>query len=294
MLKKVLILGVTGTLGHKIAQELAKDKRLLVFGTFNQIKKYNRLKPFLSLKKFYKASNIKSIILLIKNIKFDYIINCIGQIKQKKSSKKSYYDLNKNLPLAISELSSKSKFKFIHFSTDCVFKGIKGNYKETDIKDAYDLYGVTKSEGEPSQNNKNCMTLRTSFVGHEVFGNYSLLDWLLTSNKKINGFRECYYNGLTNYEISKIIHKILFKRNFIHGLFHLSGQKINKFSLLKLISKTYSLNKSIKKKNFPKINRTLNNYKFKKIFLYKPKKWSILIKELYKDYILNKKLYINL
>ena len=248
MLKKVLILGVTGTLGHKIAQELVKDKRLLVYGTFNQIEKYKRLKPFLTLKKFYKANNINSIILLAKKKKFDYIINCIGQIKQKKSSEKKYFDLNRSLPLVISELSLKNKFKFIHFSTDCVFKGTKGNYKETDFKDADDLYGITKSEGEPSQNNKNCMTLRTSFIGHEVFGNYSLLDWLLNSKKKINGFRECYYNGLTSYEISKIIHKILLKKNFIHGLFHLSGQKINKFSLLKLISKIYSLSKSIKKK----------------------------------------------
>ena len=41
MVKKVLILGVTGTLGHKIAQELIKDKRLIVYGTYNQRKKYN-------------------------------------------------------------------------------------------------------------------------------------------------------------------------------------------------------------------------------------------------------------
>ena len=86
MLKKVLILGVTGTLGHKIAR-ISKRQRLLVYGTFNQIEKYKRLKPFLTLKKFYKANNIKSIILLAK--KFDYIINCIGQIKQKKTQKKS-------------------------------------------------------------------------------------------------------------------------------------------------------------------------------------------------------------
>lgn len=294
MVKKVLILGVTGTLGHKIAQELIKDKRLIVYGTYNQRKKYNLLKSYLSLKKFYNVDTLKSIVLLIKSKKFDFVINCIGLIKQKKFSKKKYFDINKKLPLEISKLSLKYNFKMIHFSTDCVFNGKKGNYKEDDYKNAVDFYGISKSEGEPTKEYTNSLTLRTSFIGHEIFGNYSLLDWLLTSKKKINGFRECYFNGLTSFEISKIIYKIILKKYFINGLFHLSGKKINKFSLLKLINKVYSLKKDIKKVSKPKINRTLNNNKFKKYFSYKEKNWNILIKELYQDYIENKNLYKNL
>lgn len=185
MAKKILILGVTGTLGHKIAQELIKDKRLIVHGTYNQKKKYNLIKSLLSLKEFYNVNNLKSIILLIKRKKFDFVINCIGLIKQKKFTKKKYLEINKKLPLEISKLSSKHNFKMIHFSTDCVFNGKKGNYKENDFKDAIDIYGISKSQGEPFKENKNCLTLRTSFIGHEIFGNYSLLNWLLTSKKKL-------------------------------------------------------------------------------------------------------------
>ncbi len=291
MTKKILILGVTGTLGHKIAQELIKDKRLIVFGTYNQKKNYSRIKAHVNIEKFYKASNIENILSLIKSKKFDYVINCVGQIKQKKENKSKYFELNKELPVAIAKLSISLNFKMIHFSTDCVFDGKNGNYKEDDFKNAKDHYGVSKSEGEPPQNNKNCLTLRTSFVGHEIFGNYSLLNWLLNSEKKIYGFNKCLYNGLTNVEIAKIICKIVRNNNFTNGLFHLSGKKIDKYSLLETINNIYSLNKKIVKKENPKINRTLNNSKFKKKFLYKPKKWETLIKNLFIDYLLNKNLY---
>ena len=180
----------------------------------------------------------------------------------------------------------------IHFSTDCVFDGKKGNYKEDDFKNAKDYYGISKGEGEPLQkNNKNCLVLRTSFIGHEIFGSYSLLNWLLNSEIKIYGFNKCLYNGLTNVEVAKIIHKIIINKHFINGLFNLSGRKISKYSLLKIISKVYSLNKKIEKKEIPEINRTLNNSKFKKFFLYRPKKWNDLIRNLYTDYLLNKSLY---
>jgi dTDP-4-dehydrorhamnose reductase len=292
MIKKILILGITGTLGHKIAQELIKNKRLIIYGTYNQKKKYLRIKTHINIAKFYRTPDIKSILSLIKSNKFDYVVNCIGQIKQKKNIKSKYFELNKKLPLAIAKLSILQNFKMIHFSTDCVFDGKKGNYKEDDFKNAKDYYGISKGEGEPLQkNNKNCLVLRTSFIGHEIFGSYSLLNWLLNSEIKIYGFNKCLYNGLTNVEVAKIIHKIIINKHFINGLFNLSGRKISKYSLLKIISKVYSLNKKIEKKEIPEINRTLNNSKFKKFFLYRPKKWNDLIRNLYTDYLLNKSLY---
>ena len=52
------------------------------------------------------------------------------------------------------------------FSTDCVFSGKEGNYKETSIPDADDIYGLSKRLGEIED--KNALTLRTSIIGHEL------------------------------------------------------------------------------------------------------------------------------
>ena len=71
------------------------------------------------------------------------------------------------------------------------------------------MYGVSKAEGEPSILNKHTITFRTSFIGHEINGNYSLLDCFLNTKEEINGYSKCYYNGLTTLEIAKFIVKIL-------------------------------------------------------------------------------------
>lgn len=288
---KILIIGITGTLGHKIAQELSANKRLIIHGIFTNKSKLMRIKKFIKLENCHKLKKIGEIIKLIKNKKFDYVINCAGLIKQKQAKKKIIYLLNKTYPLEISNLAEILKFRFIHFSTDCVFDGKKGDYLETQFPNAKDIYGISKAKGEPSIKNKQTLVLRTSFIGHEVIGKYSLLDWFINCNSKIYGFSKCYFNGLTNLEISKFLNKIIEKNLFFSGLFHLSGKKINKYQLLKKINLVYKLKKKISPTSQPKINRTLNNSKIKKKYKYKPKTWNKLLKDLFLDYKNNIKIY---
>ncbi len=290
---KILIIGITGTLGHKVAQELSSNKRLIIHGIFTNKSKLKRIKKFIKIKKCHKKKKIGEIIRLIKNKKFNYVINCAGLIKQKKADIKNIYLLNKTFPIEISNLAEILKFRFIHFSTDCVFDGKKGNYLESQFPNAKDIYGISKAKGEPSVKNKQTLILRTSFIGHEIIGKYSLLDWFINSNKNIYGFSKCYFNGLTNLEISKFIKKIIEKNLFFSGLFHLSGKKINKYQLLKKINLVYNLKKKISPTPRPKINRTLNNSKIKKKYKYKPKTWDKLLKDLLLDYRDSIKIYKN-
>ena len=72
---KILIIGITGTLGHKIAQELSANKRLIIHGIFTNKSKLMRIKKFIKLENCHKLKKIGEIIKLIKNKKFDYVIN---------------------------------------------------------------------------------------------------------------------------------------------------------------------------------------------------------------------------
>ena len=112
---KILIIGITGTLGHKIAQELSGSKRLIIHGIFTNKSKLMRIKKFIKLKNCHKTKKIGEIIRIIKNKKFHYVINCAGLIKQKKADIKNIYSLNKILPIKISDLAETLKFRFIHF-----------------------------------------------------------------------------------------------------------------------------------------------------------------------------------
>ena len=289
---RILIFGCSGMLGHKILQKLCENKYFFITCVYRNKKKINFLrKKNIKFKKINKSLNFKFLKNLFNKNKFDYVINCIGVIKQKKNvNKKKLFFLNSEFPKKIAEFSNKYDFKFIHFSTDCVFSGKKGSYKETDKKDAKDLYGISKIKGEPKKNNKRVLTLRTSFIGHEINSKDSLLDWFVyNKNEIVNGYNKAYFSGLTNLEISKIVNKIISKNNFKSGLFHLAGNRIDKFRLLKIINKIYKLKKIIKKDSSIKIDRSLQNYKFCKNFKFKTKKWNKLIKELNNDYLINKK-----
>ena len=79
-----------------------------------------------------------------------------------------------------------SDFKSIHFSTDSVFNGIKGNYTEKDKPNAKDKYGKSKFKGEI--NNSNCINIRTSMIGHSVEKENGLLEWFLNQNTEIQGY----------------------------------------------------------------------------------------------------------
>ena len=158
---KILIIGITGTLGHKIAQNSLKKKIFIIHGTFTSKSKLNRIKKNFRKIKFHKIEKNIDIIRLLSFKKFDYVINCAGIIKQKKQINRKIYSVNKILPLKLSRLAVRNSLNLYIFSTDCVFNGKDGNYLETQKPNAKDLYGVSKAEGEPSILNKHTITFRT-------------------------------------------------------------------------------------------------------------------------------------
>ena len=103
-------------------------------------------------------------------------------------------ETNALLPHRLADLSNRFGARLIHISTDCVFSGAKGMYKESDVPDAADPYGRTKQLGETFA--ANAVTLRTSIIGHEVKRAVSLVDWFLSQQGTVKGYRRAIFSGL--------------------------------------------------------------------------------------------------
>lgn len=227
------------------------------------------------------AKNIKKISSILKSFKPDYVINCIGYIKQKISTNTEYQDIffvNSIFPHEIYKITKLIKSRFIHFSTDCVFDGKKGNYKETDNSNAKDIYGISKFLGEVKY--QGSLTIRTSIIGHELYSKNGLLEWFLNQNKLCHGYSRSLFSGLTTLEIFNFIYFCIKKKLKINGLIHLSSKKISKFNLLKKISKIYNKKIIIKKDSFQKIDRSLNSSFIQKRISYKVPNWDEMIREM--------------
>ncbi len=292
--QKVLVLGVTGMLGHTLFHQFAHDDNFDVFGTVRV--------PLEELREFFPAEycskivtpvcgeDLESLIICLAKIKPHIVMNCIGMIKQLPSAGDVVKTITMNalLPHQLATICRAMGAKLIHISTDCVFSGNTGNYLESDIPDPNDLYGRTKLLGEV--NNENCLTLRTSIIGHELKSSYGLLEWFLSQKNKIKGFTRAIYSGLPTIELARVIREFVFPgfvsdNPILHGLYQVSGEPISKYDLLRKIAEIYQKSIEVEPDDTIHINRSLNSSRFQKITGYTPSPWQELIEKMHQDFI---------
>lgn len=156
------------------------------------------------------------------------VINCIGLIKPYCDDVEAAIRVNALFPHTLPEGT-------IQIATDCVYSGRKGHYVETDLHDATDVYGKTKSLGEAPQ----VHNLRCSIVGPELKNHTSLLDWFL-QQEKANGFTNHYWNGITTLAFSKICQGIIKEGIELPHIQHIvPADAVTKAALLRIIARAY-------------------------------------------------------
>jgi dTDP-4-dehydrorhamnose reductase len=278
--KKILILGTNGLLGSNIYNFL-KNKKLSLY-TCTRKSNNNFINNF-EYGDLSKKNSEKKIEKIIKKLNPNYVINCIGITKHKKSNFVEMKKINYELIYKILSFLKKYKFKYIHLSTDCVFSGKEGNYKETSIQNATDDYGITKSMAEKlCLKEKNVLILRCSTIGHENFSKNGLLEWFL-SKSKVFGFKKAYFSGPTSLELAKIIFKFILNKNVLKkGIYNIACKKISKFNLLKIVNKIYKKKILIMSNSNFFIDRSLNSNKFVNKTKYLIPSWRVQIKNMYK------------
>ena len=283
---KILILGVSGMLGHTLFTFFSEKKDFIVFGTVRSISKVGRLLSTELQERILNgvdAMNVDSIINAIRIAKPDVVINCIGIIKQLDISNNPLIaiPINSLFPHRLANICAASNSRLIHISTDCVFNGTKGDYSEADPSDADDLYGKTKYLGEIHYD--HCITIRTSIIGHELNAKLGLVEWFLSQKSKVKGYNKAFFTGFPTIEIANIIHKFVIPNQEMQGLYNVSSDKISKYELLKLIADRYSKKIEIEKDDSMIIDRSLDSSRFRKLTGYIPPLWNDLVNMMYID-----------
>lgn len=284
---KVLVIGATGMLGYSIFENLHEYSNLEVYGTVRSIKgKENFFKKSQgSLIQGIDVTNISDVEGVISEVKPDTVINCIGLIKQHSISKQHVdaVAINSLLPHQLAQVCSENDSKLIHFSTDCVFDGKEGNYSEGDLPTARDLYGKSKCLGEVEY--APHLTLRTSIIGHELASNVSLVDWFLSQEGKVKGFSKAIFSGLPTCVIAKLLAEKILPNTQLSGLYQLSVDPVDKYTLLKLVSDVYGKKIDIEESKELMIDRTLDSTKLRAEINFKAPTWPELINHMHSDYV---------
>ena len=175
----------------------------------------------------------------------DVVINCVGVIKPRvdELGVLNAININSVLPHILEDILIEMGVNLIHPTTDCVFDGLKGQYDEDHPHNVTDIYGRTKSLGEPEKST----VIRTSIIGDEVNQGRSLVEWIKSNKgKTVNGFTNHQWNGVTCLEFAKICQQIIEKDLYWEGVRHVfSPQSVNTLELTSLISEIYGLGMTI-------------------------------------------------
>ena len=279
---RLLILGGSGMLGHQLWRGLHAQHDTWVtlrrpVADFAAHNLFDEAKAI----QFDDITDDTALERALGQAKPEAVINCVGLIKQRDEASDEALTLrvNAEFPHRLAKRCGEAGARLIHFSTDCIFAGTKGNYTESDPSDAADLYGQSKHQGEVAD--AHSATLRTSVIGHELATNLALLDWFLSQRgQAISGFTKAIYSGFTTLEMARIVDRILTQHPALSGVWHVASEPISKFALLQLCREKLGWEGVIEPNDEFVCDRSLNADRFNQATGYTPPSWEAMISEL--------------
>lgn len=279
----ILVLGASGMLGNALLRLFSQADGCTVIGAVRSRQAIGLLPDNVRdlAVSGIDVENIDNLIRLFDEVQPDVVINCVGLVKQLSDVNNPLVALpiNSLFPHRLANICAVSNARLIHISTDCVFTGNKGMYTEDDVTDAQDLYGVSKRLGEIDY--PNTITLRTSIIGHELDGNRSLIDWFLSQEGAVRGFKQAIFSGLPTIELGCLIRDCVIPNPELTGVYHVSAEPISKYDLLSLVAEVYGKDIQILQDNEFTIDRSLDSSRFRKATGFSPASWPELIRSMH-------------
>lgn len=228
-------------------------KKVLIFG-----KGFlgTKLEEFLSSKGFEclslsLSSNPKTDISLFSDIENAFSFNPDTVVLTAAISSPSFCEKNKDLAFKtnvegaknVSEACKSNYAKLIFFSTDAVFDGVKGNFKETDPINPANYYGYTKAEAEKLvQKLKNSLIIRTSalYGFNPLSSRKTFADFVLNSfneGKEVEALSDQVFSPTFLDDLCNAVFHLLKEK----GVFHCSGSEaISRYSFAQKITQVFN------------------------------------------------------
>lgn len=147
-MKRIIITGSNGLLGQKLIKLLVKMNTYYIYGVSKGENRLNDKKGYTFISLDITDQNALSE--LIENIKPSFIIHtaAMTNVDTCELHKKKCDIINVDTVRTLVENCKKNNIHLIHLSTDFIFDGIKGFYKEEDIPNPVNYYGLSKLRSE--------------------------------------------------------------------------------------------------------------------------------------------------
>ncbi len=229
---KILITGSSGLLGHELLRILSldKDKEVLAI--------YNNRKPEIN------ASNIKTVKLDIQKTLFledlvikyrpDTIVHAAAytDVDGCEINRDRAWRTNVEATKSIVRSARITRSHIIYVSTDYVFDGEKGMYREDDIPYPVNYYGMTKLLAEEHVRSSGVLytIVRTSAIYGFGGSKKSFAEFViekLRNNEKVSALEDQYVSPTYNKHLAKAIAEIIELKPL--GIYHVAGPRMSRY-----------------------------------------------------------------
>ena len=282
--RRVLVLGGSGMLGHKLWQVLGQ--RMEAYATLRTSEhpaaRLGLLDPARTILDVA-ADSADTVERALASAQPQVVVNCIGIVKQVREARDPIpsISINSLFPHRLAALCRAEGVRLIHVSTDCVFSGRTGRYDESDIPDPVDLYGRSKLLGEVDDG--ACLTVRTSIIGRELAGASGLLEWFLAQQGTVRGFRRAIFSGLTTEALARILASIVCEHRDLTGIRHVASEPISKHDLLWMLKDAFGSSVDIVPDDEVVCDRSLDGARFEQETGLRAPPWTEMVAQLAAD-----------
>lgn len=264
---RILIAGGTGMLGHKLAQVLGASEEVIVTMR-GDARHWPEAIPVAGVAGNVDVRETAGLDQLLDRYRPDAVLNAAGIIKHVMGGTDAAdtVAVNSLYPNLLARFCAARGIRLIHYSTDCVFSGSPSSergpdgYRESDLPDARDLYGMSKFLGEPPAPS---LVLRTSIIGRELHGHRGLVDWFLAQGAgPVKGFTGALFTGLPTGELAQVTAMILRHHPDMAGLWNVAASPVDKCTLLSLVNTAYGRQTAIEPDSGFYCDRRLDGSRF--------------------------------
>ncbi|SEB73530.1 dTDP-4-dehydrorhamnose reductase [Tenacibaculum sp. MAR_2009_124] len=250
-MKKVIVTGSNGLLGQSLLALLLDEKDAYEVVGFSRGKNRSGRDDFQYVS--IDLTDKKKLIKELNEIKPDVIINtaAMTQVDQCEEKKDECHILNVEVVESLIEFSNDNDVHIIHLSTDFIFDGKKGYYKETDIPNPVSYYGLSKLKAEDKLINSGVdhTILRTILVYGKVFdmSRSNIVLWVkesLEAGNLINVVNDQYRMPTYVKTLSEACKLAIDKRKY--GIYNISSTELlSVYDIAIQIAEAFNLNKGL-------------------------------------------------
>jgi dTDP-4-dehydrorhamnose reductase len=246
---KILITGASSLPGYRtLLEALKKENEIIALYYNNSIPIENKKLKKISID-ITKLNDLRK---LLFEERPEVVIHmaAIGDVDLCEKNKELAWKTTVNSSIEIASIALKLGFFVIYLSTDYIFDGEKGNYKENDIPNPINYYGITKLMGEIAfLSCSNCAIVRASSIYGFGPGRMNFAKYIyekLKAREYVKALIDQYTSPTQASLLGKAIIEISEKK--LEGIFHIVGERMSRYEFAIKIAETLGLDKSLIKK----------------------------------------------